>query len=181
MAKHYVQMAGWYKVIMMTKQTNTIQSPLYHVSYTAIAATIAAIAAATSAALQLPIWAMFIGWIAFFTQGLNVRHTITNLICVWLGITIGMIAGMALNIVGPILGEGALPFVVFIVAMLVVSLRSVPKINNLLCHFLGLVSFFASHYAPSMDNFFMLAGAASIGAFGGLASIFLQKCILSRA
>jgi hypothetical protein len=40
---------------MMTKQTNTIQSPLYHVSYTAIAATIAAIAAATSAALQLPI------------------------------------------------------------------------------------------------------------------------------
>ncbi|MFX3723041.1 DUF1097 domain-containing protein, partial [Streptococcus suis] len=73
----------------MAKQTNTIQSPLYHVSYTAIAA----IAAATSAALQLPIWAMFIGWIAFFTQGLNVRHTITNLICVWLGITIGMVAG----------------------------------------------------------------------------------------
>lgn len=173
MAKHYVQMAGWYKVIMMAKQTNTIQSPLYHVSYTAIAA----IAAATSAALQLPIWAMFIGWIAFFTQGLNVRHTITNLICVWLGITIGMVAGMALNIIEPILGAGALPFVVFIVTMLVVSLRSVPKIGNLLCYFLGLVSFFASHYAPSMDNFFMLAGAASIGAFDGLASIFLQKCL----
>lgn len=180
MAKHYVQMAGWYKVIMMTKQTDTIQSPLYHVSYTAIAATIAAIAAATSAALQLPIWAMFIGWVAFFTQGLNIKHTITNLICVWLGITIGMIAGISLNIVGPTLGAGALPFVVFMVGMLVVSLRSVPKINNLLCYFLGLVSFFASHYAPSMDSFFMLAGAASIGAFGGLASIFLQKRILSK-
>lgn len=57
-------MAGWYKVIMMAKQTNTIQSPLYHVSYTAIAA----IAAATSAALQLPIWAMFIGWTAFLPK-----------------------------------------------------------------------------------------------------------------
>ena len=165
---------------MMTKQTDAIQSPLYHVGYTAIAATIAAIAAATSAALQLPIWTMFIGWVAFFTQGLNVRHTINNLICVWLGIAIGMVAGIALSIVGPILGTGALPFVVFIVAMLVVSLRSVPKINNLLCYFLGLVSFFASHYVPSMGNFLVLAGAASIGSFGGLVSIFLQKRILSK-
>jgi len=165
---------------MMSKQTDTIQSPLYHVIYTAIAATIAAIAAATSAALQLPIWAMFIGWIAFFTQGLNVRHTVTNLICVWLGIAIGMVAGIALSIVGPILGAGALPFVVYIVAMLVVSLRSVPKINNLLCYFLGLVSFFASHYVPSMGSFLVLAGAAGIGSFGGLASIFLQKRILIK-
>jgi hypothetical protein len=180
MAKHYVQMAGWYKVIIMTKQTESIQSPLYHVSYTAIAATIAAIATATSAALQLPIWAMFIGWVAFFTHGLNVSHTIINLICVWLGIIIGMMAGIALSIIGPILGAWALPFVVFIVAMLVVSLRSVPKVNNLLCYFLGLILFFASHYAPSMDSFLVLACAASIGSFGGLASIFLQKRILSK-
>lgn len=176
MAKHYVQMAGCYKVIMITKQTDTFQSPLYHVSYTAIAA----IAAATSAALQLPIWAMFIGCIAFFTQGLNVKHTINNLICVWLGIAIGMVTGIVLSIAGAILGAGALPFVIFIITMLVVSLRSVPKINNLLCYFLGLVSFFASHYVPSMDSFLVLAGAASIGSFGGLAFIFLQKRILSR-
>ncbi|MEP1384309.1 MAG: DUF1097 domain-containing protein [Paraglaciecola sp.] len=165
---------------MMTKQTNTIQSSLYHLSYTAIAATVAAIAAATSTALQLPVWAMFIGWVAFFTHGLNVRHTITNLICVWLGIAIGMAAGAALSTIGPTFGAGALPFVVFVVAMVVVSLRNLPKINNLLCYFLGLVSFFASHYTPSIENFSVLAGAATIGSIAGLTSLLIQNSTLNK-
>lgn len=164
----------------MNKQNNSIQSIMRHVNYTTIAALIAAIAAAGVDDLQLPIWAMFIGWIAFFTRGVNINHTITNLVCVWLGITIGMIAGIVLKIIGPVLGAGALPIVVFVVGMLVVSLRSAPKINNLLCHFLGLVSFFASHYTPSIDNFLALAAAVTIGSFAGLTSSLLQNIILFK-
>ena len=91
-----------------------------------------------------------------------------------------MIAGIVLKIIGPVLGAGALPIVVFVVGMLVVSLRSAPKINNLLCYFLGLVSFFASHYTPSIDNFLALAAAVTIGSFAGLTSSLLQNIILFK-
>ena len=73
MVKHYVQTVEWYKKMTITKKIGFIQSPLHHVSHSAIAATIAATAAATSAALQLPIWAMFIGLAHILNQLINLN------------------------------------------------------------------------------------------------------------
>lgn len=173
--KHYEQMVEWFKGNKMNNQEISRSIFVEHVKYTAIAATIAAIAAAICGVLNLPVWTMFIGWVAFFTRGLNGKHTAINLLCVWLGIMLGMLAGIVMSVVNPALGSLTLPLIVFVVAMLVISLRSVPLLNNLLCYFLGLISFFASHTAPSIENFSILASAATIGSLSGLIAFNLQK------
>lgn len=146
-----------------------------HIAFTGVAAATAAIAAGSSAALGLPVWAMFIGWVAFFTRGLNAKAGVANLACVWLGIVMGMCAALSLQLLGPVLGAMALPLVVFVVAMLVVSLRSAPGVNNLLGYFLGLIAFFAAHLAPSFSSFWVLACAATIGSCAAFISLKLQQ------
>ena len=53
---------------------------------TAAAAVTAAVATGISSALSLPVWAMFIGWVAFFTRGLTARSGAVNAACVALGL-----------------------------------------------------------------------------------------------
>ncbi|ELQ8316737.1 DUF1097 family protein [Pseudomonas aeruginosa] len=133
---------------------------------TLVAATAAAFASATSLALSLPVWAMFIGWIAFFTRGFNTRGAIENLACVGLGLVIGLLASRAIAGLVPITGPAfALPMVVFSVALIVVSLRGLPLLNNLLGYFLGLVAWFAAHLEPSLESVAQLFATTSMGIF----------------
>lgn len=142
--------------------------------FTAVAAVAAALAAGASLTLTLPVWAMFIGWVAFFTRGVNVRDGLINLGCVLLGITFGILAALAIGVLKSTFGVFTLSVVVFAVAMIVVSLRAVPVLNNLLCYFLGLISYFASHRDPSPESLLELGGAAALGSFAGWASHALQ-------
>ena len=158
-----------------TISTENKQTLPSHLAFTGAAALTAAIAAGTSAVLDVPVWAMFIGWVAFFTKGLNARAGLENLACVWLGIGIGMVAALSLKLLGPTLGAMTLPVVVFVVAMVVVSLRSAPGINNLLGYFLGLIAFFAAHLVPSTHSFLILAGATAIGSTAAFISLKLQQ------
>lgn len=149
---------------------------------TLVAAAAAAAAAATSLALSLPVWAMFIGWIAFFTRGLNTRGAIENLACVGLGLAIGMLASLAIAGLAPAIGLGlALPVVVFGVALVVVSLRGLPILNNLLGYFLGLVAWFAAHLEPSLESFAQMFMASTIGSVAGLLSHLIPKQLLQPA
>lgn len=76
----------------MKKRTlsHSPQTPRAFVTVTVVAAVTAAFAAAASLALSLPVWAMFVGWIAFFSRGLTTRSTFENLGCVWLGLGMGL-------------------------------------------------------------------------------------------
>lgn len=92
---------------------------------TVMAAATAAIAAAGRLALSLPVRSTFIGWIAFFTHGLNTRSTSENLACVGLGISRRVIASFSILKLASIMGlDSALPMVVFVVALVVVALRA---------------------------------------------------------
>lgn len=135
--------------------------------FSLIAAVTAAGAAYMSSALALSVSAMFIGWVAYFTRGLSVRDGAANLACLMLGVGFGMFAALALAELRPLLGMGAIAGVVFAVALVVVSLRSVPVLNNILAYFLGLISFFAAHREPSLLVFAELSGAAAIGTLAG--------------
>ena len=143
--------------------------------FTTVAATTAALAAGSSLLLSLPVWAMFVGWVAFFSRGLTLRDGLANLGCVLLGIVFGMLAARSIAALAPILGVWALPAVVFVVAMVVVSLRAVPVMNNLVSYFLGLITYFASHLEPSLETFAELGGASSLGAFAGWFSHAVQQ------
>lgn len=138
-------------------------------------ATIATAAATLCAlVLQVPVWAMFIGWIAFFTRGMTTKDGVINLLTVWIGLAIGIAAGQLTSVLTPLTGEGTLSLVVFMVALVVLSLRYAPVINNLLGLFLGLVSFFASHQPPNAETFFTLALAATVGIVAATCLSLLQ-------
>ncbi|MEL1265108.1 DUF1097 domain-containing protein [Pseudoxanthomonas putridarboris] len=151
--------------------TSHHSSPHAYAITTVIAALTAAAAAAGSLALSLPVWAMFVGWIAFYTRGLNTRSAFENLACVGLGLAIGALAATAIphaaSVAGPML---ALPAIVFVVALVVVALRGLPILNNLLGYFLGLVTWFAAHMDPSAEGVLQLFGASAIGSTAGWVS-----------
>lgn len=144
---------------------------------TAIAAATAASAAAASLNLGLPVWAMFIGWVAFFSRGHSTRDGVINYGSVLTGIVLGMVAATAVAALSPSLGKMALPMVVFVVAMGVVSLRAIPVMNNVMAYFLGLIAFFAAHLEPSLDSLIRLGGASAIGSVSAWVSLKMQQRI----
>lgn len=146
-----------------------------YLAFSTAAALTAAAASAASLAFGLPVWAMFVGWVAFFTRGLSGRDGAVNLACVVLGTAIGAAAAIAIAALHPALGMLALPMVVFVVASVVVSLRAAPMLNNILAYFLGLIAFFAAHMEPTLGTVAHLGSAGALGSLAGWVSMALQR------
>jgi hypothetical protein len=138
---------------------------------------VVASSAATFSALvlEVPVWAMFVGWLAFFTRGLNLRHGLVNLSCVLLGVGLGIAAAHTLTALGPHLGAYAITAVVFLITAVALSLAKVPVFNNLPGFFLGLVAYFASHLPPSLATLVQLGSAAAVGATAALLAHSWQR------
>lgn len=143
-------------------------------AFTVAAAVTAAVAALASTSLELPVWAMFIGWVGYFTRVGTWRTGIANYACLVLGLALGIGAAFAIQLLQPVAGVAALPAVVFAVASIVVSMRVAPPINNLLCYFLGLIAFFAAHLPPTLATWIHLAGAMALGGSAAAISTCLQ-------
>lgn len=138
--------------------------------------TVAALAATASTMLfEVPVWAMFVGWIGYFTRGLTPRQGMINFACVLVGIAVGLAAGATMQSLTPQLGVFTLPAVVFAVATVVLSLRHLPVFNNLLCFFLGLVAYFASHLAPGWAAFAELGIATGVGTAAACLASLLHR------
>lgn len=135
------------------------------VAVSAAAATVAATAAYVSGLASVPVWAMFVGWVAFYSRGHSAREGVANLLCLGLGMVIGLGAISAVGAFGPQLGSAALPLVVLVVALLVVSLRGVPVLNNILGYFLGVITMFAAHAEPGISAFMTFGSAGALGGF----------------
>jgi hypothetical protein len=144
-------------------------------AFTALAAVTAAAAAHTSVALALPIWAMFIGWVAYFTRGHSFKDGMVNLACVVLGIVFGVIAALAIAVLMPRVGSFSFAIVVFGIATIVVSLRAAPVLNNVLAYFLGLIGFFAAHVEPTLMALAELSAASALGALSAWLSQTAQS------
>lgn len=134
-----------------------------------VAATICALV------LDVPVWAMFVGWISYFTRGINLRQGLINLACVFIGLGLGVAAGAATHALAPNFGAATLTIVVFVVSVVVLSLRHLPMFNNLPSFFLGLVAFFASHQPPSWSAFADLGLAATVGTTAACIAVVLQR------
>ncbi|CUR48261.1 DUF1097 domain-containing protein [Alloalcanivorax xenomutans] len=132
-------------------------------------------------AFEVPVWAMFVGWISFFTRGLNLKQGVINLACVLIGVALGIGAAQVMAVLTPLLGSYAISAVVFAVTVIALSLAKAPVFNNLLGFFLGLVAYFASHQPPSVMAFGILALAATLGAAAAFAAFSLQKKIQRNA
>jgi hypothetical protein len=142
---------------------------------------VASLAASGAVLLEWPVWAMFIGWISYFTRGVTARHGLVNLVCVLGGMALGVLAAMMMGALAPLLGALTTGAVVFLVAMVVLPMQHVPVFNNLLGFFLGLVGWFAAHPSPSMEAWLPLAGAATLGAMAAWLASRLHHRITATA
>lgn len=130
--------------------------------------------------LNVAVWAMFIGWIAFFTRGVSTRDWAINMTCVFIGLGIGITAGLAGSALEPALGVWSITLVVLMATMIILCLQVLPVINNVLAFFLGLVCFFASHLPPSLDTFVELGTASALGVSAGLMASLIKKYYSAR-
>ncbi|WP_444917111.1 DUF1097 domain-containing protein [Microbulbifer sp. JMSA003] len=131
----------------------TAQSPVLWGKYirdTLIAATVASAAAFTCYMLELPPWAMFVGWVAFFTQPNSASSAISSGVCIALGILMGMTAAIVNTLLQPVVGGIAFVVTVFSVAFVVVSLRGLPLVGNIIAWFLGLIAGYCCSYLQSL-------------------------------
>ncbi len=143
---------------------------------TVTAALTAAVAAFASLSLGLLPWAMFMGWVAYFTRP-TLSDGLQTFACVIVGLALGAMASVMAASLGPMLGFAALPVVVFGVACAVISTRGLPMFNNLLGYFIGLITFFAAHQPPSVATIGSLAAAVGIGFAAGLVSQRVQTLV----
>lgn len=141
---------------------------------TLVAAVVAAIAATASAGLGWPVWAMFIGWVAFFTGQQSAKGAIRSYLCLSIGVALGNFAALGVSTLIPLIDYLAFGAVVFAVAIIVVSLRAAPVLNNVAAYFLGLIAFFASHLAPGISAFGELAAVSALGVAAALAAHAIQ-------
>jgi hypothetical protein len=144
---------------------------------TLAAALTAAIAATTSASLGWPVWAMFMGWVAFFTRGHSGKDALYSYLCLAIGIGFGIGAAFAVAALMPLIGPLAFGPVVFVVAIIVVSLRAAAPLNNVPAYFLGLITFFAAHLEPDILAFSELAAVSGLGSFAAWTAHQLQSKI----
>lgn len=136
---------------------------------------LACLAATLCVLIGIPVSAMFIGWIAFFTRGITARDGLINLGCLLIGVAIGIAAGTASELLAPHLGMLTITPVALLITVIVLSMRGLPVFNNLLSLFLGVVSFFASHMPTTLATFLELSLACALGVLAGLLASKVQK------
>jgi hypothetical protein len=142
-------------------------SAALYVTFTITAAFVAASAAGLSLALGLAPWAMFMGWVAYFTRKPSPAEGLRSFACIVIGLSLGTIASITVGKLAPALGSLALPTAVFATGLIVIAARGLPVLNNLIGYFIGLITFFAAHLEPALLSIAELAGATGLGSFAG--------------
>jgi hypothetical protein len=82
--------------IMTVHHAPAVTSPSKFAAFTLIAAVLAAAAAFTTLSLSLLPWAMFVGWVAWFTRPTDTRQAAYAVLCTWLGMTLAAACGRML-------------------------------------------------------------------------------------
>jgi len=141
----------------------------------------AALAAGVALLFGLPIWSMFLGWNAYFTRGAGLKSGLVNFGCVVIGLGVGMTAQHLFSTLVEHPGLAEQMASVFAVTWVVLSLRFLPKFNNVPGFFLGLIAFFASRLAPGWSALTLLGGAALLGTAAGFATSAAQARWLGGA
>ena len=118
---------------------------------------------------------MFAGFIAWFTRPTSARDGVYSMICLYLGIALGVLAHIATEALAPSLGAFALPLVVFVVGVVIVGLRTTSLVDNMLAWFIGLVTFFAAEVELAVGALLELGSACAIGGFAGWACQALNR------
>ena len=137
------------------------------VLYTLVAATVTAASTWVSTVIEIEIWAMFTGFVAWFTSQSSTRDAALAMVCLWLGMAMAVVASIATAWLTPYAGSISLPIVVFFVACTILGIRKIGPIQNLVCWFMGLVAYFAAGRMTEPLTLFELIAASAGGGIAG--------------
>ncbi|GGP73870.1 DUF1097 domain-containing protein [Saccharothrix coeruleofusca] len=159
----------------MSQHAVTAHTTSRFVVFTVIAGAVAAVAAFAADSLSFPAWAMFVGWVAWFSRPTSPVQGAHAMVCLWLGLVLAASGQLLAGALAPVAGPAALPLAVFVLALVVVGLRTTPVLNNMLAWFLGLIAFYAAHSDEIGPALLTLGAATAIGAAAGFACQRLQR------
>jgi hypothetical protein len=124
---------------------------------------VAAVASVVTVGLSLKLWTMFIGWICFGTGGGNLRRGATAIACLVIGVLLGIGSALVLGTIAPVVGQWALPIVIFGLAVIAMLSLLTPPLDCIPGYFLGMTAFFASGLTPGLPALAAIVPAALIG------------------
>lgn len=129
------------------------------------------LSAATGIALigDMPVWVAMLGVVAYFSRGKSLQSGAYNLACAVTGLGLGLaaLAAVAKWQLQP--HVVALPIALLVAATGVWAMGLVTGVSNISSYATGILIGFAAQVEVSLDNYFILIAAMSIGAVvGGL-------------
>jgi len=147
-----------------------------------IVALVAAISSVLCARLNIPVWTMFIGWIAFVAGGMSFKTAPPTFVCAVLGVLLGIGGAMIITNATDALGSDlALLAGVFLIVLAALLAQGLPFANLVVCYFIGMTTFFAAGLAPQLSTALLLSAGLLAGILSGVVAVAISSRIASPA
>lgn len=135
----------------------------------AITALVAALSSVFCAHVGVPVWTMFIGWIAYVAGGMSIQTAPATFVCAALGVAEGFIGAAIIGGSAGALGaDGALLLGVFVIVFAALLAQHLPFANLVVCYFIGMTTYFASGLPSTPDTAMILCGGLLLGIVSGV-------------
>lgn len=144
----------------------------------AVTALVAAISSVICARVGIPVWSMFIGWIAFVAGGMSARTAAPTFVCAILGVVLGFVGASIIGGGAAALGADiALLLAVFVIVFAALLAQFLPFASLVVCYFIGMTTFFASGLPPVASTGLLLGSGLLAGVLSGLLAVVLSGAI----
>lgn len=144
----------------------------------AVVALVAAVSSVICARLQVPVWTMFIGWIAFVAGGMSSKTALPTFVCAVLGVLLGLLGAFIIgNGTAALGGDVALLVGVFVIVFAALLAQGLPFANLVICYFIGMTTFFASNLPLQFSTALLLAAGLFAGVVSGLVAVTISARI----
>lgn len=142
---------------------------------------VAAISSVIVARLGIPVWVMFIGWIAFVAGGMSAKTAAPAFVCAVLGVIFGFVGAWIIGNAGGLGQDMALLLGVFVIVSVAVAAQGLPFANLVVCYFIGMTTFFASGLAPEVSTAVLLSSGLLAGVASGLIAVTIIGALAPKA
>lgn len=148
----------------------------------AVVALVAAVSSVICARLQVPVWTMFIGWIAFVAGGMSSKTAPPTYACAVGGVLLGFLGAFIIGNATAALGSDvALLLGVFVIVFAALLAQGLPFANLVICYFIGMTTFFASNLPPQLSTLLLLGAGLLAGVVSGLVAVTISGRITRAA
>lgn len=144
----------------------------------AVIALVAAVSSVICARLSIPVWSMFIGWIAFVAGGMSARTAAPTYVCAILGLLLGFVGAAIIGGGAASMGaDVALLVGVFVIVFAALLAQFIPFASLVVCYFIGMTTFFASGLPPVAETAIVLGSGLLAGVLSGLLAVTIAGFI----